>query len=316
MGNSLVSTLDLLDKALFQELGNNCRVSFTELSKKYDVSVNTIKNRVEDMLKQGLIVSFDVQLKLILYNASFALIILRLKRLFTEQEQDKIGEHQFVTSVSTGMQLDGQVVVIYRNNDELNEVIEYLRAHDNVKDLELFQMLPPPSSTVGLPVAKELDALKRIDWQILHKLRWNGRKPIKELAKELGRSAPTVRKRLDFMRDQGFLYETTLTNIGVVEHGFVINYGLEFSELTSEDQMNVETELRSDFTDSFIVSWKVVDRPILFLTFQVDSAAEAQEIQAHLMSKYPEYLSITQAISGRWKYYRDFRDRILEERSQ
>ena len=155
--------MDLLDKALFQELSNNCRVSFTDLSKKYDVSVNTIKNRVEDMMKEGIIVSFDVQLKLSLYNASFALIILRLKRLFTDQEQDEIGTHRFITSVATGMQLDGQVVVIYRNNDELNEVVEFLRSHGNVNELELFQMLPPPTSSVGLPVSKELDSLKKID---------------------------------------------------------------------------------------------------------------------------------------------------------
>ncbi|MHA2395820.1 MAG: Lrp/AsnC family transcriptional regulator [Candidatus Thorarchaeota archaeon] len=307
--------MDLLDKALFQELSNNCRVSFTDLGKKYNVSVNTIKNRVEDMLKEGLIVSFDVQLKLSLYNASFALVILRLKRLFTDQEQDEIGNHQLVTSVSTGMQLDGQVVVIYRNNDELNEVIEYLRSHENVKELELFQMLPPPASSVGLPVSKELDSLKKIDWQILHKLRWNGRMAIRDLAKEIGRSAPTVRKRLDFMRDQGFLYETILTNIGVVGQGFAINFGLELSELTNEEQLKIDKEMRSIFEDSFIVSWKVVDRPIIFMTFQVDSAAQAQEIQARLMAKYPNHLSIIQAISGSWKYYKDFRDQILEERS-
>ncbi|MGD9396528.1 MAG: winged helix-turn-helix transcriptional regulator [Candidatus Thorarchaeota archaeon] len=308
--------MDLLDSALFQELSNHCRVSFTELSKKYDVSVNTIKNRVEEMIERGIIVSFDVQLKLSLYNASFALIILRLKRLLTDQEKDEIGNHQFVTSVATGMQLDGQVVVIYRNNDELNEVIESLRSNENVRNLELFQMLPPPSSTVGLPVSKELDSLKKIDWQILHQLRWNGRMAIKDLAKKIGRSAPTVRKRLDYMREQGFLYETILTNIGVVEHGFVINFGLELPELTNEDQLEIDKEMRSTYKESYVVSWKVVDRPIIFMTFQVESAAEAQKIQSDLLSRFPENLSITQAISGSWKYYKDFRDQILEDRSQ
>ncbi|MFW9805879.1 MAG: winged helix-turn-helix transcriptional regulator [Candidatus Thorarchaeota archaeon] len=308
--------MDLLDKALFQELSNNCRVSFTDLSKKYDVSVNTIKNRVEDMLKHGIIESFDVQLKLSLYNASFALIILRLKHLFTKQEQDEIGNYSFITSVSTGMQLDGQVVIVYRNNSELNQVIEFLRSSENVKELEVFQMLPPPSSAVGLPASKKLDALKKIDWKILHKLRWNGRMPIKDLAKELGKSAATVRKRLDFMREQGFLYETILTNIGVVDPGFAITYGLEFPEISIEDQLEMDKEMRLIFEDSFIVSWKVVDRPMIFMTFQVSNATEAQEIQARLVVKYPEHLSITQAISGRWKYYRDFRDEILEDRAR
>ena len=280
------------------------------------MSVNTIKSRVEEMMKRGIIVSFDVQLKLSLYNASFALVILRLKRLLSDQEKDEIGNHQFVTSVSTGMQLDGQVVIVYRNNDELNEVLESLRSNENVKDLELFQMLPPPSSAVGLPVSKELDSLKKIDWQILHQLRWNGRMPIKDLAKKIGRSAPTVRKRLDYMREQGFLYETILTNIGVVDQGFAINFGLELPELTNEGQMAIDKEMRSVFEDSFVVSWKVIDRPIIFMTFQVDSASEAQEIQVSLLSRFPEHLSITQAISGKWKYYKDFRDQILEERSQ
>jgi len=308
--------MDLLDKSLFQELSNHCRVSFTDLSKKYDVSVNTIKKRVEEMLEKGIIVTFDVQLKLSLYNASFALVILRLNELFTEEEQDEIGQHRFITSIATGMQFDGQVVIIYRNNDELNNVIEYLRSNEKVKDIELYQMLPPPSSEVSLPVSKDLDVLKKVDWQILRKLRWNGRMAIKDLAKELDRSAPTVRKRLDYMREQGFLYETILTNIGVVEQGFAITYGVEFPDMSSIDQIEMERTLRTDFEDSFLVSWKVVDRPILFMSFQVASASEAQEIQLKILSQYPNHLSVTQAISGKWKYYRDFRDQILTERSR
>lgn len=308
--------MDHLDKALFQELSNNCRVSFTDLSKKFDVSVNTIKNRVEDMIQQGLIVFFDVQLKLSLYNASFALVVLRLKRLLTEAERDEIGSHQFVNSISTGMQLDALIIVVYRNNEELNEVIEYLRTYENVMNLEVFQMLPPLTSSVNLPVSKKLDVLKKIDWKILRELHWNGRMPIKDLAKKIGRSAPTVRKRLDYMREQGFLYETIISNIGVVGHGFVISFGLELPNLTIETQLEIDREMQSTFGDSFWVSWKVADRPIIFMTFQVDSAAEAQDIQTRLLSMFPEYVSLTQAISGSWRYYKDFRNKILDEQSR
>ncbi|MHA1951146.1 MAG: Lrp/AsnC family transcriptional regulator [Candidatus Thorarchaeota archaeon] len=308
--------MDLLDKALFQELSNNCRVSFTELGKKYNVSVNTIKNRVEDMLKEGLIVSFDVQPKLSLYNASFALIILRLKQVLSEEDMDEIGSNQFVTSVSMGMQLDGLVVGIYRNNEELNQLVEYLRGKDGVEKLEVFQMLAPPSSIGSLPSSKGLDSLKKIDWKILHQLRWNGRMHIKDIAEKIGRSAPTVRKRLDYMREKGFLHETILTNIGIVDQGFVINFVLELPEINGERQLEIEKEMRFIFEDSFVVSWMVVDKPILFMTFQVGSAIEAQKIQAHILSMFPEHLSINQAISGSWKYYKDFRDQILEEQSK
>ncbi|MHA2077529.1 MAG: hypothetical protein ACW99X_08035 [Candidatus Thorarchaeota archaeon] len=138
---------------------------------------------------------------------------------------------------------------------------------------------------------------------------------IKELAKKLNRSAPTVRKRLDYMREQGLLYETILTNIGIVEKGFVINFVLELPEMTNNLQIEIEKEMRTSYEDSFVVSWKVVDKPIIFLTFQVNSAVEAQEILGRIVSMFPDYLSIRQAISGSWKYYKDFRDKILEERS-
>ncbi|MFX1484224.1 MAG: winged helix-turn-helix transcriptional regulator [Promethearchaeota archaeon] len=308
--------MDLLDKALFQELSNSCRVSFTDLGKKYNVSVNTIKHRVEEMMNQGLIVAFDVQLKLSLYNASFALIILRLRRLLSDEDRDEIGNHQFITSVSMGMQLEGLVIAIYRNNNELTQVVDFLRGRDNVKAVDVYQTLPPPSSLISLPASKGLESLKKIDWQILHKLRWNGRMPIKDLAKALNRSASTVRKRLEFMRRQGLLYETILTNIGLVDTGFVINYGLELPEITSDMQLEIEKTIRTRFEESFVVSWRVVDRPIIFLTFQVESAVEAQKIQRSLLSMFPENLSLTQAISGKWVYYKDFRDRILEEHAR
>jgi len=308
--------LDNLDKVLFQELSNNCRASFTELGEKYDVSVNTIKTRVETMIEQGIIVHFDVQLKLSLFNASFALIILRLKRLLSQEEKDEIGNNPFITSVSSGIQKDGMVVAIYRNNDELNQVVEHLRKNDYVDELDVFQALPPPSSHVTLPSSKGIESLKKIDWQILRQLRWNGRMPINELAQKLGRSSPTIRKRLEYMRKQGMLYETVLSNIGVIGHGFIINFALQLHELTNDRQLEIEEKIREIYEDNFWVSWKIVNRPIIFLTFQVDSVVEAQEIQSRLVSMFPEYQSISQAISGEWKYYKDFRDQILEERSQ
>jgi hypothetical protein len=117
------------------------------------------------------------------------------------------------------------------------------------------------------------------------------------------------------MREQGLLYETILTNIGIVEKGFVINFVLELPEMTNNLQIEIEKEMRTSYEDSFVVSWKVVDKPIIFLTFQVNSAVEAQEILGRIVSMFPDYLSIRQAISGSWKYYKDFRDKILEERS-
>ncbi|MHA2212551.1 MAG: Lrp/AsnC family transcriptional regulator, partial [Candidatus Thorarchaeota archaeon] len=52
--------MDLLDKLLIMELSNDCRMSFSELARKHEVSVNTIKSRVDSLLERRIILGFDV----------------------------------------------------------------------------------------------------------------------------------------------------------------------------------------------------------------------------------------------------------------
>jgi hypothetical protein len=77
---------------------------------------------------------------------------------------------------------------------ELSAVSDYIR-----KTAEM------PSPTVGIidyggnikaPPKEALDAL---DWQIIHSLSENSRKPVADVAKDLGTSTKTVRRRLDRM---------------------------------------------------------------------------------------------------------------------
>jgi len=56
--------MDKLDRQILDELGYQCRVSFSKLAEKFDVSLNTIKNRVEALVDEGVIVNFVVQLNL------------------------------------------------------------------------------------------------------------------------------------------------------------------------------------------------------------------------------------------------------------
>ncbi|MHA2378203.1 MAG: Lrp/AsnC family transcriptional regulator [Candidatus Thorarchaeota archaeon] len=307
--------VDVLDKAIILELSNSCRTSFSNLAKKYDVSVNTIKNRVEDLLEKKIIMGFDVQLKLSLLNASFALVILYLKDKASRGVVSELGRSPFIMATGTGVEPEGFAIAVYRNSTELSQAVEHLKSNDAIKEVEVFQILPPPSSMETVPSSKGLDALKKTDWKILYHLRWNGRMPLRELAKLVGKSVPTVRKRLEFMRKYDMIYETAILNIGAVGEGMVITFGVVIPGLTPAKQLDIEKSVIRSFEDNYWVSWMSVDKPLIFLTFQVANALEAGSIRDGLVEMFPESQIVAQSISGMWEYFRDFRDFILEEKA-
>ncbi len=56
--------MDTLDRQILDELAYQWRVSFSKLAEKFDVSLNTIKNRVEALVEEDVIRKFVVQLSL------------------------------------------------------------------------------------------------------------------------------------------------------------------------------------------------------------------------------------------------------------
>jgi DNA-binding Lrp family transcriptional regulator len=305
----------MLDKALIGELSNNCRVSFSNLAEKYSVSVNTIKNRVEQLLRDKVILGFDVMPKMSLFNASFATIMLHLESRATRDVIDRLGSNQFIMAVMTGLEPEGFVIAIYRNADELNQAVEHLRTDSAVREVEVIQLLPPPSSKETVRSTKTLDDLKTIDWKILYHLRWNGRMALKEIAEKAGKSVPTVRKRIEFMRKHDLIYESTLLNIGAVGTGMVITLVAQIPDLSSSRQLEIDELIQNAYPEEYWLSWMSADRPVMLLSFYTASAKAAGDIRNNLGSVVPGLRLVGQVISGEWEYFRDFRDKILREKS-
>ncbi|MFX1304733.1 MAG: winged helix-turn-helix transcriptional regulator [Promethearchaeota archaeon] len=59
MGKVIKIPLDKKDKEILNLLQNNYRISYKELSKKVNLAASTIHNRVQNMIKEGIIKKFD-----------------------------------------------------------------------------------------------------------------------------------------------------------------------------------------------------------------------------------------------------------------
>ncbi|MHA2423542.1 MAG: Lrp/AsnC family transcriptional regulator [Candidatus Thorarchaeota archaeon] len=304
--------MDVFDRVLLGELAANCRISFTDLAKKYEVSVNTIKKRVEDLRDEGVIVAFDAQIPLGAIGGNFAVVMMKLTTKWSTDIVENLGKHPNIYAIAAGIQPEAFALVVYRSNQELTQAIDILQSSQGVSDTETIPLLPP---LIGgkPPPSKSLDDLKKIDWKILQKLRWNGRMQLGDLADAVGSSPASVRKRLQFMRENMLVSETILVNPSVTQ-GMVVMFSVDMPELSSEIQHELDTLLAKEFPDNYWLSWRVADRSNLLLTFQVQSTKDVIQIGESVL-KLIDGASITrQLIVGIWDYFSDFRDDLVSQK--
>ena len=304
--------MDTLDRLILSELGVRCRVSFTDLASKFNVSLNTIKSRVDQLVQERVILAFDVQLKLELFNANHAIFFLDIEKNTTQEDLRSLGDNPFIAAMGLGFELNGFAVSIYRTNNELNQAVNHLRESEHVKDVRVLPFLAPPSVGTEGP-SKGIDALKKVDWKILKSLRRDGRKSLGDIASDVGASVPTVRKRLKFLRSNGLITETILINPAAIESGLVVMVRVRIPDLTSERSYLNDRILREKIPESYWISWTLADRSEVILTFVAASMKDVAQLRAKLLEVLESVEILSQIVVPEWVYFLDFRDDIIEE---
>ncbi len=306
--------LDNLDKYILMELSKNCRISFSFLAKKAQVSPNTIKNRYLNLLKQKIILASIIEFNPVLFNANYAFISFYFKKQISEDLINHIGNNEIVISVGFGSNT-GFATLIYRTNEELSKLSDFFSSLKDIDTFEIFPILLPFTSEYLTPL-DTFESLQPLDWLLLYHLRTNGRMPLSQLAKKTQVTVKTIRKRLNSLLNKNMIRQTIWLNPGAISKGLMVIFKLEYLKITRKFLFEIEKEIKNIHKDNFWVSWQVVDRPIILLAFQAASSSEVNAIKNNIIKITPHYNSISQVIGGEMRYFPDFTDRILEEKKR
>jgi DNA-binding Lrp family transcriptional regulator len=305
--------MDALDRLILSELSYQCRVSFSKLAEKFDVSLTTIKNRVEALVEEGVILRFVVQLPLDTLHANFAVIMLDIRTNTTPEDLISLGNHPFIMALGVGFELQGFAIAVYRTNDELSQAIDHLQSSEHVENTQAYPVVGPPAP-IDRSSAKGIEALKKIDWKILKSLQWDGRKTMSDVASDVGASVPTVRKRLNFMRKHNLVHETIQINPAATESRFVVMVVMRSPATIEMDHFALETMLRERFGEKYWISFRMANQPELALTFVIDSSKQAALLRSQVMSLFEGAEITHQMIVPEWMYFPDFRDEMIDIR--
>jgi len=146
MGEEKSVQLDNVDNNLLKILNKDGRNPLIEISKQLNVSSDTVRYRINNLRKSGVITGFGVKIDYRKLNNSYHLIFLKLQNMnelkYKKLESLAKVNENIIIFVKTIGNHDIELEVETTNNKELDKLMETLRDHffSEIKDYEILEV--------------------------------------------------------------------------------------------------------------------------------------------------------------------------------
>ncbi|MEW5996383.1 MAG: Lrp/AsnC family transcriptional regulator [Candidatus Micrarchaeota archaeon] len=213
--------LDVTDRKILAELDQDARISYSELGKRIRVAKETVKYRMERLMKEGAIQGFYTAVDFSKLGFVVYRLYLRLRNTFPEIEQEIVKYLAESKNVS----------VLYRTNGPYHlamgvwarDIWEYekfwqdfkhrfgryvsashLALMSDYREFSRLYLSGGKAEKKSFPVVTKSgkEKLDQLDFRLLTFLSGNARASIVEIAKKTGASIVTVRSRLKRLMDK------------------------------------------------------------------------------------------------------------------
>ena len=218
--------MDEIDFAIIKKLMENSRVTYRELADLINISVSSTHKRINKLLENEIIEAFTARPSVIALKSLSVLIFGTSKAKSIDDVCKELGHHEniYSTAIATGK-------ILY--------VSAYLRDITSLRDCAEFvsktaQISEPTVGILHIPYQTDPEPLSTIDYKILRTLNKDARKPVTDIADEVGLSAKTVKKRLNRMIDN-HLVEFTIQMTTKSNNNLITGFHISLNEGTSID---------------------------------------------------------------------------------
>ncbi|MDD1747349.1 MAG: winged helix-turn-helix transcriptional regulator, partial [Methanomassiliicoccales archaeon] len=177
---------------------------FHELGKSLGISAPSIQKRVAELERSGRVQKYVAYLHPDAFGCYMAIVQGHCKGVLTKKAVRMIGEHGTVRSLAYGAMNQVIAITVRRSSAELAELMSIMSEKCGIENLQTF--LLGDSFFLGEKVKERFISknvrrappeLKRNDYRIILALKQNARKSLADIAKEVGISSKTVRRRLN-----------------------------------------------------------------------------------------------------------------------
>ncbi len=183
--------MDEIDLIFWQKLSENSRLTYRELAEMVDMSVSAVHKRIKKLEEDGIIIAYIARPSIMALNCLAVLIFGTSNARSMDAVSKELEQHESIISIAIASGKFLYISAIVRNISELQDYTSYVSRTAQISD--------PTIGIVNVPYTSLPEPLTSIDYKILKYLNRDARKPITDIADDVGLSAKTVRKRLDRM---------------------------------------------------------------------------------------------------------------------
>jgi DNA-binding Lrp family transcriptional regulator len=192
--------MDEIDLIIIKKLLENSRLTFRELAENTSLSVSTVHKRIQNLLDDGTINAFIVRPTMISLKGLWLLSSGTSNAKSMDLISQELGNHESIYFVSIASGKFLYIGAYLRDISELQEFTSFLTKTSQISN--------PSIGIINIPYITTPETLSSVDYKILKTLNRDSRKPLTDIAEDVGISAKTVRRRLDLMIRNKLVYFT------------------------------------------------------------------------------------------------------------
>jgi DNA-binding Lrp family transcriptional regulator len=201
--------MDDTDRKLIMLLTQEPRMSYRDLTERLKISRQAVHHRIRALADMGLFRSIRAEVSMHYVNCPIVAIWGRSKVPSTNEILDNLGESEFTACVRVFGGQELFVMGALRTLSDLNGYVEFVKRTAEILEPTVGMMTfgdgINPEYYDGGRRKEEYDELSPLDLRIIASLNGDVRKPTSQIARALGVSTKTVRRRLGAMRLDGSL---------------------------------------------------------------------------------------------------------------
>jgi len=218
--------MDEIDLFILRKLSKNSRLTYRKLAEMTNMSISAIHKRIRSLVDGGIINAFIARPSIIALKCLWVLIFGTSNAKSMDAVSKELGQHENISSVAIAT---GKILYIsgfLRDITGLRDFSAYVSKTANISE--------PTVGILNIPYITTPEPLTTLDYKILKSLNRDSRKPLTDIADEVGLSAKTVRKRLNRMIEN-HLVEFTIEMTLKSEHNLITGFHISLNEGTSID---------------------------------------------------------------------------------
>jgi len=291
--------MDEIDLIIIKKLFVNSRLTYRELAELTDMSVSGTYKRINKLVDDGIISAFIARPSVIALKYLWVVIFGSSNAKSMDAVCQELGQHECVVSTAIGGGKFLITVGFLRDISELQDYSGYVS--------KTAQISEPTIGIINVPYMTTPEPLTTIDYKILKTLNKDARKPITDIADDVGLSAKTVRKRLDRMIENN-LATLTIQWKPLYKESFITIFNLILNEGT--DIFSKIQHINQKYSQNVVICFSYSNIPnLITLETWAKTAQESQRIQEELQTEGFKDVIPQIALSG--DYYDCWIDQLL-----